>query len=79
MKNPKCVAGSGSQTIPQEIVKKQVLIHNMDATASMNAKINDDTGSGKTIPAGEHLGVRINAGIYKVEITATGSWEVLFL
>lgn len=68
-------AGSGNQTINYDGHNKQVSIVNLDGTNSLNAKINNDP-TGQTVEASGARGWRLNKGVYVVQITATGSWEV---
>jgi len=82
MLTPNSIAGNAPQTITRDTRAKQLLVDNLDPTNSFTVKINDDTGPGKTLNPGEHLGLRDNAGFYKVIITpvaGTPAFEVLFL
>lgn len=69
------VAGTGSQTLQFGGAPHQISINNLDSVNSLNIKINGDP-TGQTVLAGEKRGWRINKGIYSVEITTSGMWEI---
>ena len=68
-------ASSGNQTLQFGGTPRQMAINNLDATNSLNVKVNGDP-TGFTVEAGGKRGWRVNKGIYDVIITATGSWEL---
>jgi hypothetical protein len=71
------VAGTGNTTITRTGSERQVAVRNLDASATMNVKVNEDT-VGFTMIAGERNGWRITRGIFTVILTTTGSWETTF-
>ena len=71
------IANSGNQTINRTGLDKQVAVRNLDASNTINVKINEDT-TGFTVEASGRAGWRLNTGIYVVTITAANNWEVTF-
>lgn len=71
------ITGSGNQTINRTGAERQAAIANFDTTNPMNVKVNDDP-TGQTVEASGRRGWRVNKGLYVIQITAVGSWEVTF-
>lgn len=68
-------ASSGNQTLAYDGGSHQVSVVNKDTSNALNVKINADP-TGQTVEASGARGWRVNKGVYTVQITASGSWEV---